>query len=216
MDGFVICVIVQVTPRTTLSSSSAASDVYKLQDHCHFWRLFRLAHCQRTTAQVTDYLKTLVTCFSPRTAVIAPTKALNALQDDLEVIIGHPVVGKTKYSKLAFIETEMQILETSSDESTLGTGVDRKQLLKRYCSVGENVRILISLTSYLPRAIELSSLKLFIVSFATFSSIIENRESVEEEDAFRILELDTSGMLEPGKNTLVNHKHYFSQKKTFI
>jgi hypothetical protein len=170
-------------------------------DHCHFWRLFRLAHCQRTTAQVTDYLKTLVTCFSPRTAVIAPTKALNALQDDLEVIIGHPVVGKTKYSKLAFIETEMQILETSSDESTLGTGVDRKQLLKRYCSVGENVRILISLTSYLPRAIELNSLKLFIVSFATFSSIIENRESVEEEDAFRILELDTSGMLEPGKNT---------------
>lgn len=170
-------------------------------DRCHFWRLFRLAYCQRSTAQPTDYLKTLVTCFSPRIAAVAPTKALNALQNDLEVIIGHPLVGEARYGKLAFIETEMEILETSSDESTLGSGVDSKQLLKKYCSVGENVQIQLSVSSHLPRAIELASLKLFIVSFATFSRIIEDRESVEEEDAFRILSMDIPIALKPGKNT---------------
>jgi hypothetical protein len=170
-------------------------------DRCHFWRLFRLAYCQRTTAKSTDYLKTLVCCFSPRTAAVAPSKALIALQEDLQLVISDSRVGEARYGKLAFLETRIGMLETSSDESSMGTGIDRKQLLKRYCSVGENVHIVITITSHLPRSIELDSLKLFVVSFAKFSSIVENRESVEEEDAFRILSYDSHVEVKPGENT---------------
>ena len=170
-------------------------------DRCHFWRLFRLAYCQRATAKPTDYLKTLVTCFSPRITAVAPPKALCALQDDLEVIVGHPLVGESRYGKLAFIETEMSIVEISSEETALDSGFDQKQLYKRFCSVSEKVGIMITITSHLPRDIELNSLKLFVVSFARFSEIIESGESVEEEDAIRCLPVEAPILLKPGKNT---------------
>ncbi len=188
----------------------AAAAVFKLSvktyrwdqwDRCHFWRLFRLAYCQRSTASPTDYLKTLATCFGPRTAAIAPKKALEALQDDLERVIRHPMIGESKYGTIAFLESSIDVLDTSSDESTMGSGVDRKQLLKRFCAVGETVSVHIILMSHLPRKIELDSLKLFIVDSASFSSIIENRESVEEEDSFKTLVFENGVTLLPGKNT---------------
>jgi hypothetical protein len=170
-------------------------------DRCHFYRLFRLAYCQRTTVKPSEYLKTLVSAFSPRTTAVAPAKALNILQDDLEAVIGHESVGEARYGKLAFLETQLRILETSSEATNMGNSFDGKELVKKYCSVGESVQIKVLLNSNLPRAIELSSFKLFIVSFDTFSTIIENRESVEEEDTFKILSLDSPFKLEPGVNT---------------
>ena len=169
-------------------------------DRCHFWRLFRLVYCQRATAKSTDYLKTLVTCFSPRIARIAPTKALNILQDDLEVVMEDPVVGEASYGKLAFIETGMELVGISSDESTIGTGTERKALLKRYCTVGESIRIVLTVNCYLPRNIFLESLKLFIVTFATFSTILEKSDSVEEEDACKVIALDSPVELKSGAN----------------
>mmetsp|Transcript_17550 Transcript_17550/g.43176 ORF Transcript_17550/g.43176 Transcript_17550/m.43176 type:complete len:1387 (+) Transcript_17550:51-4211(+) len=170
-------------------------------DRCHFYRLFRLAYCQRTTAKPSEYLKTLVSAFSPRTTAVAPELALLYLQDDLEAVIGHESVGEARYGKLAFLEAQMKIENTSDDAKSLGSAFDRKQLAKKYCSVGETVRIQVTLNSNLPRAIELDSLQLFIVSFDSFSSIVENHESVEEEDAFKILTTGASITLEPGSNT---------------
>lgn len=170
-------------------------------DRCHFWRLFRLSFCQRSTASPTDYLKTLATCFGPRTAAIAPKKALEALQEDLERVIEHPMIGESKYGTIAFLETAIEVSEISPDESAVGTGVDRKQILKRFCAVGESISIQIILMSHLPREIELDSLKLFIVELASFTSIIDNRESVEEEDSFKTLVLENNVKLLPGKNT---------------
>lgn len=170
-------------------------------DRCHFYRLFRLAYCQRTTSKPSEYLKTLVSAFSPRTTAVAPELALLYLQDDLEAVIGHESVGEARYGKLAFLETQFEVVEVSDTPVTLGPAFDRKQLLKRYCSVGETVRIRIILNSNLPRAIDMDSIQLFIVAFDTFSSIIENGESVEEEDAFKILSTDASIKLKPGKNT---------------
>ena len=173
-------------------------------DRCHFWRLFRLVYCQRATAKSTDYLKTLVTCFSPRIARIAPNKALNVLQDDLEVVMADPLVGEASYGKLAFIETGMELLGISSDESSIGTGTERKAMLKRYCSVGESIRIVLTVNCYLPRAIYLDSLRLFVVTLATFSTILEKRESVEEEDACKVISVDAPVELKPGSS-----KYYF-------
>lgn len=169
-------------------------------DRCHFWRLFRLSYCQRTTAAPTDYLKTLATCFSPRTTTVAPKKALEALLDDLEVVMGYPTIGESKYGTIAFLETSIDVLESPPVLSTLGSGVDRKQVLKRFCSVGETIAVTITITSHLPREIELQSLKLFIVDFASFSTIIENRESVEEDDAAKTLGTKKGVKLSPGKN----------------
>jgi trafficking protein particle complex subunit 10 len=169
-------------------------------DRCHFWRLFRLVYCQRTTAKSTDYLKTLVTCFSPRITAVAPPKALNVLQDDLEVVMDDPLVGEARYGKLAFIETGMEIVDISTDESTIGTGAEQKALLKRYCSVGEKIRIVVTITCHLPRSIFLDSLRLFVVTFADFSAILEQRESVEEEDTFRVIPLESPIEVKPGPN----------------
>jgi hypothetical protein len=171
-------------------------------DRCHFWRLCRLAYCQRTTAKSTEYLKTLVTCFTPRIAAVAPPKALGILQEDLQLVVGDPAVGEQRYGKLAFIEANMSIVDTSSDESTMGTGPDRKQLIKRYCSVGEIVRGKLTIISHLPKPIALDTLKIFIVSFVEFSAVVENRDSVEEEDAFKILSMGNGPVeVKPGTNT---------------
>lgn len=169
-------------------------------DRCHFWRLFRLAYCQRTTAQSTDYLKTLVSCFSPRIATIAPAKALNILQNDLEQVLEHPLVGNARYGKLAFFETSLKLSNTS-EESTLGEGADRKQVVKRICSVGESVNVIVSIKSWLARTVELKSVKLFIVTFGDFASIIGNSESVEEEDATKVISLSSPVTVQPGVNT---------------
>lgn len=176
--------------------------MYRLDqwDRCHFWRLFRLAYCQRTTAQATDYLKTLVSCFSPRITTIAPTKALKTLQDDMEKVLEHPLVGSARYGKLTFLETSLKVINTTSEESTLRDGFDRKEVVKRFCSVGEKIQILASIKCWLPRSIELNSMKLFIVTYDEFASIIENSESVEEEDAAKVIALSSPVNIEPGVN----------------
>eukprot|EP00934_Nitzschia_sp_Nitz4_P008430 Nitzschia sp. Nitz4//scaffold38_size140716//30069//34406//NITZ4_003131-RA/size140716-processed-gene-0.55-mRNA-1//-1//CDS//3329550030//8420//frame0 len=180
----------------------STAKIYRMDqwDRLHFWRLFRLAHCQRLTAAPTDYLKTLVTCFGPGTSSVAPRKALEALQNDLERVIAHPEIGQAKYGTIAFLETAITIQNTSSEKSSMGSGVDMKQLLKRFCAIGETVRAHITVTSYLPRPITLESLKLFIVDFASFTTILENRESVEEEDAFKIIGNGSGVTLNPGLN----------------
>lgn len=180
----------------------AAVKVYRWDqwDRCHFWRLFRLSYCQRTTANPTDYLKTLATCFSPRIALVAPKKALEALQDDLEKVMDHSEIGQSKYGTIAFLESFIEVVDTTSETATLGAGVDRKELVKRFCSVGELVYIKVNLVNSLPREITLDSLKLLIVDFTTFSNIVENRESIEEDDAFKTLSLDGGVILKPGTN----------------
>ena len=170
-------------------------------DRCHFWRLCRLAYCQRTTAKSSEYLKTLVTCFTPRIAAVALPKTLGILQEDLQLVIGDSAVGEQRYGKLAFLEANMTLLETSSDKSMMGTGSDRKQLIKRYCSVGETVRGALTIVSHLPKPIALDTLKIFIVSFVDFSVVVENRDSVDEEDAFKILSMGNGPVeVKPGTN----------------
>ena len=70
-----------------------------------------------------------------------------ALQDDLEVVIGHPSTGESKYGTIAFLETSIEVLETSGEETTMGTGVDQKQVIKRFFAVGDTVAINVTVTS---------------------------------------------------------------------
>lgn len=176
--------------------------VYKLDqwDRLHFWRLFRLAYCQRTIAEPSDYLKTLVSCFTPRLTISAPLKALNALQDDLEAVLGHPSIAEARYGKLAFIETAITVHKASMDVTSIGDGVERKQVMKRFCAVGESLQVRISITSNLPRTIMATSVKLFVLSFGDFASIFDKGDSIEEEDATKVMALDNPVKIEPGEN----------------
>jgi hypothetical protein len=169
-------------------------------DRCHFWGLFRLAFCQRTTASPTEYLKTLVSCFNPRITMVAPKKALCALQSDLEAVLDHPKVSDARYGKLAFIETSFKALNAKTQESTIGEGEGRKRMVKRFSSVGENVDLGLLIRSFLPRAVEIDSVKVFIIAFADFAKIMEDNGTIEEEDAHQILALSSPLKVNPGLN----------------
>mmetsp|Transcript_31779 Transcript_31779/g.77154 ORF Transcript_31779/g.77154 Transcript_31779/m.77154 type:complete len:650 (-) Transcript_31779:94-2043(-) len=188
-------------------ASAAASfkkilKVYKQDqwDRLHFWRLFRLAYCQRTMAEPSDYLKTLVSCFTPRLTASAPAKTLSILQDDLEAVLAHPSIADARYGKLAFIETHMALPNASKDVTSIGDGVDKKQVVKKFCDVGETLQIKFAVTSHLPKMITTDSIKLFVLPFGDFASILEKGDAIEEEDAAKVLALESPLKIQPGKN----------------
>jgi len=187
--------------RSAAASFQKIVKVYRMDhwDRAYFWRIFRLAYCQRATVEPTAYLKTLCSCFSPRSGLIAPKKALMALFDDLQKVIEHPTVGNARYSRLLFIETSLS-MSTPSNNSKVGKLLDQKQVEKRFCSVGENLQIPISIKSHLPGSIQLSSVKLFAVSVDEFTSILTNGDAVQEEDAAKVLSIDAKIQLNPGQN----------------
>lgn len=172
-------------------------------DRSHFWRLFRLAYCQRTISKPTEYLKTLVSCFSPRIVAVAPMRALCALQDDLEMVLMHPSVGYARYGKLSFLETSLKIPHSSEKRVTIGQGQDRKDIIKRFSSVGGSVEIELTIKSFLPRTIELNSMKLFVVSFNDFMRVLEENSSIEEDHASKVLIVESPVKIDPGQNTFV-------------
>lgn len=187
--------------RKAASSFQNIVKVYRMDhwDRCHFWRVFRLAYCQRTSVGPAAYLKTLCSCFSPRSAMAAPKKALLVLFEDLKLVIGHPTIGNARYSRLLFIETSMS-LSTSSGKPQMRTILDQKTVEERSCSVGESIQIPITIKSHLPGPIDLTSVKLFAVTHGTFKSIFASGDAVQEEDAAKVLSITNPIELKPGKN----------------
>jgi hypothetical protein len=129
--------------------------------------------------------------------VVAPKKALEALFDDLQRVIEHKSIGEARYSRLLFIETTLSIALNKSEMERI---LDQKDVDTRFCSVGESVKIPISISSHLPGSIELNTVKLFAVSIDVFKSIMANGDAVQEEDAATVLSVDTPIKLNPGSN----------------
>ena len=80
-------------------------------------------------------------------------------------------------------------------------GPERKQLNKKFCTVGENVRITLVTSSFLPKAVEVEVVNLSLVSFGTYISKVESKTPIEKEDAFKVLSLESPTTIEPGVNT---------------
>lgn len=186
---------------SAVASFQKIAKTYRMDhwDRCHFYIIFRLAYCQRMSAEPAAYLKTLCSCFSPRSTLIAPKKALQALFEDLQNVIEHPSIGNARYSRLLFIELSLSI-SVASDDSQHEKLLDQKQVEKLVCPIGEKLDIPISIKSHLPGGIELSSVKLFVVSRDEFTTILANGDAVQEEDAVKILSLDARVKLHPGEN----------------
>jgi hypothetical protein len=170
-------------------------------DRAHFWRLFRLASCQRRTGRVASYLNTLTQCFGPHVASVAPKKALEALQKDFEALIKLPRISSFRLGIAPFIETDLDVTPTSAGKSSMLLNFVRKKLVKNLCKVGETMQVTLTVTSYLPKPIELDELKLLVVPVLQYEASFTNKTIVTEEDAFEVLSLDTSVDVEPGRNT---------------
>ena len=160
-------------------------------DKCHFWRLLRLASCQRRVSKPNEYLKTLVNCFGPNFSNVAPSKALVTLLNDLEMVVGDKLVTGSTFRSVPFLATRLDIQETSSGESSMAFGPERKQLNKKFCTVGENVKINLTMSSFLPNVIEVDSVNLSLIAFGTYASKVESKNPIEKYDVFKVLTLES-------------------------
>jgi Trafficking protein particle complex subunit 10, TRAPPC10 len=170
-------------------------------DKCHFWRLLRLASCQRRVGPPAEYLETLVNCFGPNISNVAPSKALGILLTDLEAVVGDKSISGSLFRSVPFLAARLEVQETSSGESSMAFGPERKQLNKKFCTVGETVRITLVTSSFLPKAVDVEVVNLSLVAFGAYAAKVESKTPIEKEDAFKVLSLESPTTIEPGVNT---------------
>lgn len=169
-------------------------------DRGHFWHLFRLASCQRMTGKVASYLNTLTQCFGPHLSHTTPPKAANVLQQDFEVVVEQERVSGFRLGIASFLETEMDVADTASGKTSMLLTFVRKKLVNTFCNVGDDIKVMLTVKSYLPKPIELRKLSILVVSLETYESVFHNRGAVSDEDAFQVLSLDIPVTLESGSN----------------
>ena len=166
----------------------------------HFWRLFRLACCQRATINVPMYLSTLTHCFGRRITPVAPQKTLELLQRDLEVVVGDSRVADFPFGIAPFLETEIGIKPTSYGITTMPLPYMRKKVVNNFCLVGETTTLELALTSHLPKAVEAQAMKLFVVAFDKYEALFHNKTTITDSDAFKILSIVAPITIQPGLN----------------
>ena len=183
-------------------------------NRAHYWRIFRLACCQRKLSSprnVLAYLETLTQSFNPRLASVAPKQTALLFQRDLEAIITDAAVSEPRWGAFPFLETELSIIETNSLDDTdnaggvegkLGRGSKtsqplpflRRKLNKHLSFVGDDLKFGLSIHSHLPRKIEVNGIRLYLVTFDKYEYVYRRNGIVTEDDAFRILTIDASDL----------------------
>jgi trafficking protein particle complex subunit 10 len=167
---------------------------------CHFWQLFRLASCQRTRGRVPAYLNTLTLCFGPHLVDVAPKAAAEALQKDFESVVSHPQVATLRLGISSFLETDLYVQPTSGGTSSMLLNFVRKKLIKSFCKVGEEIKVKLSVRSFLPSPVEADGLRLLFVAFGRYEELFQKREMVTSSDAFAIVSVNGSPIIYPGNN----------------
>jgi hypothetical protein len=168
---------------------------------CYFLLLFRVAGIQRLVESPSDYLKTLVDCFSEKLSAVAPSKALDALHTDLIAVISDP---RASGSCLTAPPLFGPALGFKGLNSSIQSGTDRR-LVKKLFSVGENVCITLDLTSYLLKDIEVDAVTVSLVPFQTYVTAFEDDIPIKEEDASLFLSLKSPVTIRPGTNAFEFH-----------
>jgi len=72
--------------------------------------------------------------------------------------------------------------------------------LKSFCKVGEVVKMKLTVTSHLPNPISADAINILLVAFGRYEELFHNRELVSSEDAFSIMGVDGTTMVNPGEN----------------
>ena len=177
----------------TLKTTAA---VYELDQwmECSFMLLFRLAGFERRISPTRDYLQTLLKCFAVSYQIVAPPKALEALQADLDAVV------ETEAVKGLLLEASPIFLPVMglSDRNSLSTA-DRK-LVRKVCSVGEEASITLRLSSYFDQSIQDVSIKIDLVPYQAHVLASEEGALTKKSDVVRVLSLDSNVTLKPGEN----------------
>ncbi|KAL7441224.1 hypothetical protein ACHAXM_007726 [Skeletonema potamos] len=169
-------------------------------NRAHYWRIFRLACCQRVSGNVLAYLETLTQSFNPRLSSVAPKKTASLFQNDLEALITDAAVAEPRWGAFPFLETELSIESETAGKSSQPLPFLRRKLSKYLTYVGDELRFSLSINSHLPRAISVNGIRLYLVTLASYEQVYRRNGTVSEEDAFRILSIDAPITIEPGKN----------------
>jgi hypothetical protein len=169
-------------------------------NRAHYWRIFRLACCQRVSGNVLAYLETLTQSFNPRLSSVAPKKTASLFQNDLEALITDAAVAEPRWGAFPFLETELSIESETAGKSSQPLPFLRRKLSKYLTYVGDELRFSLNINSHLPRAISVNGIRLYLVTLASYEQVYRRNGTVSEEDAFRILSIDAPITIEPGKN----------------
>ena len=187
-------------------------------DRAYYWRLFRLACCQRIVSfqqkqqkqQKQDdnestllYLQTLTRCFNPRLALVAPEKTSLLLFHDLAHVVGCQDIPENHRLGISpFLETEICVEDNHRATQTLP--YIRRRIYQQFCFVGDTFQLSIIVKSHLPQSITLDGVRLFIVSLNRFEEIhTTGSNTITEQDAYRILHVpEDKIVINPGENTL--------------
>jgi hypothetical protein len=166
----------------------------------HYWRIFRLACCQRMSGDVLAYLETLTQSFNPKLSSVAPKKTASLFQKDLEAIITDAAVAEPRWGAFPFLETELSIKSETASKSLQPLPYLKRKLTKHLCFVGDELRFSLSIHSHLPRPIAVNGVRLYIVTLEQYDLIYRRNGIVSEDDAFRILSIDSPIDIMPGRN----------------
>ncbi|KAL7526345.1 hypothetical protein ACHAXR_002244, partial [Thalassiosira sp. AJA248-18] len=172
----------------------------------HYWRIFRLACCQRMSGEVLAYLEMLTQSFNPRLKAVAPSKTASLFQRDLEAIITDSAVAEPRWGAFPFLETELSIISSAEEDEMVVVRSSqplpflRRKLTKHHCFVGDELRFSLSIHSHLPRPIAVNGVRLYLVTIEQYEYIYRRNGIVTEDDAFRILTIDAPIDIMPGQN----------------
>jgi len=166
----------------------------------HYWRIFRLACCQRMSGDVLAYLETLTQSFNPKLSSVAPQKTASLFQKDLEAIITDAAVAEPRWGAFPFLETELSIESEAAGKSSQPLPFLRRKLTKHLCFVGDELRFSLSINSHLPRPIAVNGVRLYLVTIEQYERVYRRNGIVAEDDAFRILTIDAPIDIMPGQN----------------
>lgn len=169
-------------------------------NRAHYWRIFRLACCQRMSGDVLAYLETLTQSFNPRLSSVAPKKTSSLFQRDLEAIVTDAAVAEPRWGAFPFLETELSIESETAGKTSQLLPFLRRKLTKHLSFVGDELTFTLSINSHLPRSISVNGIRLYLVTFEKYEQVYRRNGIVTEDDAFRILSVDAPITIEPGKN----------------
>ncbi|KAL9181886.1 hypothetical protein ACHAXT_012229 [Thalassiosira profunda] len=167
----------------------------------HYWRLFRLACCQRMSGDVLAYLETLTQSFNPKLKDVAPSKTALLFQRDLEALITDAAVADVRWGAFPFLETELAIV-TKEDAGKVFQPLPflRRKLTKDVCFVGDELSFSLGINSRLPQPIAVNGVRLYLITLDKYEQVYRRNGIITEDDAFRILSIDEPIDIKPGQN----------------
>ena len=184
-----------------------------------FYRLFRLACCQRAMLDAPNYLQTLVKAFHPRFQPVSPKRVAELFQAELEALVkdesikpptNNPSSDRIySHGMCPFLEMEMNI-ETNGllGRKSHPLGYLRKKVIRHMCPAGEAIDVKLTIHCHLPREITVDSLRLFLMRADDFEHVYRTTGILENGENFRVLTQESANedadskslKLQPGKN----------------